>query len=126
MEKGGWVYFIPDKLLRFRCRRDLSSLTSDEEVCCARQTQQHKQRRANNAIADTDKPMIAVVGMPLLSSFFATVFLVWGTVFSLGVVSDEESGFLSSVGEEGSPKEGDGFDFTDAGGAGVTAAPGDP
>lgn len=121
-----WVYFIPDESLWFRPRSGLSSLTLDEKALFARYIQQHKQRRASNAIADTVRPTIAVVGMPLLSSFLATEIFVGGTVFSLGDVSDEGSCFWSGIGEEGSPREGDGVVFTASGGAGVAAAPGGP
>uniref|UniRef100_A0A0A8Z5X4 Secreted protein n=1 Tax=Arundo donax TaxID=35708 RepID=A0A0A8Z5X4_ARUDO len=58
--------------------------------------------------------------MLLLSSFLAADFLAGGTGFSLGVISDEESG-LSGFGEEVFPREGDGVDFP-SGGDTVVAA----
>jgi hypothetical protein len=119
------VCFIPDESLWFRPRSGLSFLTLDENALFARHAQQHK-RRTSNAIADAVRPTIAVVGMPPLSSFLATEFFVGGTVVFLGDVSDEGSCFVSGIGEEGSPREGDGVVFTASGGAGVAAAPGGP
>ena len=67
-----------------------------------------------------------MVGMPLLFSFLATDSFVGGIVFSLGDVSNEESVCSSGIGEEDSPREGNGVDFKFAGGAGSITVPGGP